>query len=264
MQFIAVNRQKSDVQKGISVYLWNGLLEKLLHGASKDFLEYIAQNPYPTANVMPFEAQHQKLSTAASAALIEHGFPEKDVTHSILLSKSNESESLCRERERAIVALSSAEQLGLKEFVRICSKGFIDGIQVRKNAISIYRRDKSVAEIYPPLNFVAPHSLVFQIGDSKSEDQRSELMISYLCALKFLILHPLVDGNGRCARMIISAGVMRALRLNSPLYVDPFFLVRKSEIAAAIAWYRRTGCFDRFLFAVSAVVRDSLVRAAEV
>jgi Fic/DOC family len=246
--------------EGISTELWCERVRLIDHSeTSLEFEKYLISHPYPRISgplnrerlIEAYSRASSKLSEIKFSPAARLAYTERD--------SLNSSWALQKTRHLSIRRLVKSPDLTLHELINICSGAIGVPAIIRSGRINLYRGGSAISEAYPALSELPADLRNFTLfGRTPNASKEKVLAASCLAALKLLIIHPLKDGNGRCSRLVIAAGVTRALNLATPPYFEPIFRLRKAHIADGIVRFRKTGEIDPFLFAVSGAIRDSL------
>lgn len=156
-------------------------------------------------------------------------------------------------RSNFINKLTKLDKISFEEICNETESFISPKLSIRLNETKINWIDGSVLAIYPKLQF-----LENGLMELKLNYKENQIIHAYLNALKIMIIHPFDDGNGRVARMIVTAALIKSLKLDFVPFLEPFLRARNNDIARTIQNYLITGDVIPFLFAFSGAVRDGI------
>lgn len=223
-----------------------------------EFHDYLDVYPYqPILNLTDISAYYEttKLAEKRIAPLGEFG---KIAGHIIKRELQFYDEAMIVARAGAVTHLQTKTQISLNELPNL-TQGFIfPKLEIRTNEVRIRWIDGNIIATYPPMAQFDAKIETFELHIQAKASPTDTIIQGYLSALKILIIHPYLDGNGRIARLIATTALMNALNLKYVPFLEPFIRARGNHISATIQSYLETGNATPFLFAFSGAVRDGL------
>ena len=238
--------------------LWNQRIYEIGSVNVDEFRNYLEANPYkPVVNLTDISAYHKTtiLAEKRVAPLGEFG---KIAGKIISRERQCYDEAMIVARAAAIRQLQTKRQIGFGELPNLTQGFILPKLQVRTNEVHIRWIDGNIIATYPELSQLDAEIETVELNIQAKASPPDTIIQGYLSALKILIVHPFLDGNGRISRFIATAALMNALNLEYVPFLEPFIRARGNHISQTIQSYLETGNPTPFLFALTGAVRDGL------
>lgn len=238
--------------------IWNSRIAEIENHDFREFEAHILKNPYaPTIFKNDFEAFESSMRKAKLVFSTLGEFGETCLRIFGREENSNNPETIAN-RSKLIKQISLRESIDLNN---LCAEqtGFdIPLLTLRNSKITIFDRGSKEIVTYPKLTHLQPELMTLCLRAKSDLSEERLIVTGIINLLKVYLIHPYKDGNGRSARLILTASLVNALNLKYIPFVDPFFRARNLHLSNCIMKYLADGDLNPFLFAVSSAIRDAL------
>lgn len=249
---------KTTQDLNLEAELWNQRIAQIDTPNVAEFRAYLEINPYkPALNLTDISA-YNKTTTLAEKRIAPLGDFGKIAGHIIKRELQFYDEAMIEARAGTIQQIQTKSHIGFDDLPNLTQDFIFPKLQVRTNEVNIRWIDGNIVATYPPLALLDAKIEIIKLNIQTKASPTDTIIKSYLSALKILIIHPFLDGNGRISRLIATAALMTALNLEYVPFLEPFIRARGNHISATIQSYLETGNATPFLFAFSGAVRDGL------